>query len=228
PADGTPTTTAAGTDSAQTADTSSTEGSAIGDDDALAAVAAAARAASEFEGDARPASQTEDNSPDPSSGTTAADSPESEGREEATRDTRADRTRVLAFRVGEERYCLDIEYVEEIVREETVTRVPNTPEYVEGVVDLRGQITTILDPKTTIGIEDSAEEQLIIVFDAETFDDHGYIGWLVDEVDQVMPITHSDVKDAPVQESYINGVIEDDGEFVIWTTPELALDVDEE
>ncbi|ACV10875.1 CheW protein [Halorhabdus utahensis DSM 12940] len=198
------------------------------DADALSAAEAAARAAAEFEtdtdlsdaeatGDAA-ASETPDEAAAPAGATIAGADVE---------ETTEEETRVLEFRLGEERYCLDIEYVEEIVREESVTRVPNTPEYVTGVVDLRGQITTILDPKVAADIETDDGDRLMIVFDADVFEDHGEIGWLVDAVDQVSLIAESDVKESPIQEPYINGVIEREDEFVIWTTPELALDVEE-
>lgn len=135
-------------------------------------------------------------------------------------------TRVLEFELDDEYYCLDIDYIEEIVKEETITRVPNTPEFVEGVVDLRGQITTILNPKVTIEKDDVTPGGLIIVFDSASFEDQGHVGWVVDDVRQVSPITDSEVNDPPGEESYINGVIdrEDDDQFVIWTSPDMAME----
>jgi purine-binding chemotaxis protein CheW len=137
-----------------------------------------------------------------------------------------DETRVLEFKLGDEYYCLDIDYIEEIVKEEKITRVPNTPEYVEGVVDLRGQITTILNPKVTIDKDDVSPGGLIIVFDSESFEDQGHIGWVVDDVRQVSPITDDDVNEPPVQENYINGVIDrdEDEQFVIWAEPSMAME----
>jgi purine-binding chemotaxis protein CheW len=135
-------------------------------------------------------------------------------------------TRVLEFQLGDEYYCLDIEYIEEIVKEDRITRVPNTPQFVEGVVDLRGQITTILNPKVTIGKDDITPGDLIIVFDSDSFEDQGHVGWVVDDVRQVSPITDNEVNDPPVEEDYINGVIDrgDDEQFVIWTSPEMAME----
>ena len=133
--------------------------------------------------------------------------------------------RVLEFALGGEYYCLDIEYVEEIVKRNTVTRVPNTPDFVDGVVDLRGQITTILEPKEMMDIEGEGQQNLIIVFDPEQFEDQGAIGWVVDEVRQVVPIPESDVNHPPVDAKYINGVVDRDEyeQFVIWVEPEDAL-----
>jgi len=158
-------------------------------------------------------------------GTETADTPGAPAAgEEETADQ--EETRVLEFTLDDEHYCLDIQYIEEIVKHENITRVPNTPAHVEGVVDLRGQITTILNPKVTIGKENDEAGELIVVFDAEAFEDQGYIGWVVDDVRQVSPIVESEVNDPPMAEDYINGVIDrdDDDEFVIWTSPELAFD----
>jgi purine-binding chemotaxis protein CheW len=146
------------------------------------------------------------------------------GRAAAAGADTGEQTRVLEFALGDEQYCLDIEYVEEIVKRETVTRVPNTPDCVEGVVDLRGQITTILDPKVLLDIDRTGSKDLIVVFDPEAFDDQGAVGWVVDDVNQVTPITEEEVNDSPVDQDHINGVVDRDGEFVIWTTPELDLD----
>jgi purine-binding chemotaxis protein CheW len=161
----------------------------------------------------------------PRTAATPEEAPGPAGLAEETTTQEAE-TRVLEFALAGERYCLDIEYIEEIVKEETVTRVPNTPEFVDGVVDLRGQITTILNPKVAIGKDDQTPGDLIVVFDAEAFDDQGAIGWVVDDVRQVSPVAEDQVNDPPMGEDYINGVIdrEDDDEFVIWTKPDLALD----
>jgi purine-binding chemotaxis protein CheW len=143
---------------------------------------------------------------------------------EAEQTKEAD-TRILEFTLDDEQYCLDIQYIEEIVKHTNITRVPNTPEFVEGVVDLRGQITTILNPKVTIDKPNKEAGDLIVVFDSEAFEDQGHIGWVVDDVRQVSPISEDQVNTPPMQEDYINGVIDrDDGEFVIWTTPDLALE----
>ncbi|MDS0221016.1 chemotaxis protein CheW [Haloarcula sp. S1AR25-5A] len=133
--------------------------------------------------------------------------------------------RVLEFALGDEYYCLDIDYVEEIVKRETVTRVPNTDDYVEGVVDLRGQITTILNPKAMMDIDSEGTQNLIVVFDADVFEEQGAMGWIVDEVRQVVPVAESEVNTAPVDGEYINGVVDrdDEDEFVIWIEPDDVL-----
>lgn len=204
--------TVAAAEAAAAAVESDTTGTAGSPDDSANGAAAAAAAAMEFERE-ESLEELQANAEAATEEDTAA---ESESEEEV---------RVLEFQLGEERYCLDIMYVEEIVKEEHITRVPNTPSFVRGVVDLRGQITTILDPKESIGIEgeNDDDEQLIVVFDGDTFDDQGHTGWLVDEVRQVTPVVQSEVKESPIDQKYVNGVIEREEEFVIWTKPEIAL-----
>ncbi|MHB9285622.1 chemotaxis protein CheW [Halobacteriales archaeon Cl-PHB] len=156
----------------------------------------------------------------------AADTDGEPAAETETDDDGTEETRVLEFTLDDEQYCLDIDYIEEIVKHEHITRVPNTPAFVEGVVDLRGQITTILNPKIPIEKENTEPGDLIVVFDAEAFDEQGYLGWVVDDVRQVSPVTDGEVNHPPMDEDYITGVIdrEDDDQFVIWTTPDLALE----
>ncbi|WP_435070288.1 chemotaxis protein CheW [Haloplanus sp. C73] len=136
---------------------------------------------------------------------------------------------VLEFVLGDERYCLDITYIEQIVERGTVTRIPNSPPFVEGVIDLRGDITTVIDPMETLAADTDGDGDLIVVFDSTQMDDDWSVGWAVDGVRRVSTVSLSAVKESPVDEPWINGVVkrQDDGEFVIWTEPgELMRDGD--
>ena len=221
------------------------------DTDAMAAAQRAAEASAQMTtetGDAGVADQSTDDlsaSASPMQGPTGVELPDQELIEEAMATDNTATTeggaraaavddesagteemvRVLEFALGDEYYCLDIDYVEEIVKRETVTRVPNTEDYVEGVVDLRGQITTILNPKAMMDIDSDGTENLIVVFDAGVFEEQGAMGWIVDEVRQVVPVAESEVNTAPVDGEYINGVVDQDDqeEFVIWIEPDDVL-----
>lgn len=128
---------------------------------------------------------------------------------------------VLEFVLGDERYCLDITFIEQIVERGTVTRIPNAPHFVEGVIDLRGDITTVIDPMETLAAEREGAGDLIVVFDSTRMDDEWSVGWAVDGVRRVSTVSLSAVKESPVDEPWINGVVkrDDDDEFVIWTEP---------
>ena len=135
--------------------------------------------------------------------------------------TTATTGQVLEFKLGEETYCVSIDYVTEIVDIGELTKVPNSPPHIEGVMDLRGQTTSIVDPKVVFGIESERSPNRIIVFDSGIVGDQIAAGWLVDEVDQVVQVDDGDVDDSPAgDDQAIRGVIKgEDGQFVIWVDP---------
>lgn len=130
---------------------------------------------------------------------------------------------VLEFKLGNETYCVSIEYVTEIVDIGELTKVPNSPPHVKGVMDLRGRTTSIIDPKVVFAIDDNSEESRIIVYDQEIIQNQGAAGWLVDEVYQVVQVDDSDVDRAPAEDDdAIRGVIKRDDDFVIWVDPAIV------
>jgi purine-binding chemotaxis protein CheW len=128
---------------------------------------------------------------------------------------------VLEFQLGDETYCVNIDYVTEIVDIGDLTSVPNSPPHVRGVMDLRGRTTSIVDPKAVFDIDADGEEQRIIVFDPEIAAEESAAGWLVDEVYQVVGLDDANVDESPSNgDDSINGVIKrGDGDFVIWVDP---------
>jgi purine-binding chemotaxis protein CheW len=128
---------------------------------------------------------------------------------------------VLEFKLGEETYCVSIDYVTEIVDIGELTTVPNSPPHVQGVMDLRGRTTSIVNPKIVFDIDSDREPSRIIVFDPEIVEDQAAAGWLVDEVDQVVQVSGSDVDESPAEDKEaIHGVIKGEGEeFIIWVDP---------
>lgn len=123
-------------------------------------------------------------------------------------------TYVLEFSLGDGRYCIDISHVEEIVdADEDITPVPNAGDHVVGVVDLRGETTTIVDPKVTLGLSGENDGRRIVVL--SEFDGRGL---LIDDVHQVEEVSEADVDDSTASES-TNGVIRRDDRFVVWVDP---------
>ncbi len=125
---------------------------------------------------------------------------------------------VLEFRLGEETYCVSIDYVTEIVDMGELTPIPNSPPHVEGVIDLRGNTTSIVDPKVGLGL-DGALGDRIIIFDSGLFEDERSVGWAVDSVEEVSDIDDESVDDSPVDGDHIRGLIKRESEFVLWIDP---------
>ncbi|MFB6131968.1 MAG: chemotaxis protein CheW [Halanaeroarchaeum sp.] len=127
-------------------------------------------------------------------------------------------TNVLEFSLGDGRYCIDIAHVDEIVdATEDVTPVPDSPAQVVGVVDLRGETTTVVDPKVSLGLDTDSEGRRIVVL--SEFDGTGL---LIDDVHQVRDVDEQNVDTSTSSES-TRGVIRRDDRFVIWVDPESLL-----
>jgi purine-binding chemotaxis protein CheW len=132
---------------------------------------------------------------------------------------------VLEFELGGETYCVDIDYVSEIVDRGSLTAVPNAPDFVEGVMDLRGRTTSIVNPKTLLNVENTGEASRIVIFDATSFEDDAAVGWLVDEVDQVVRVSMDDVEDPPMDRGdFIEGIVRQEGDLVVWISPTKTVD----
>ena len=132
---------------------------------------------------------------------------------------------VLEFKLGTETYCVDIDYVSEIVDKGSLTEVPNAPHYVDGVMDLRGRTTSIVNPKSLLNVAGGGgESKRIVIFDPGTFGDDAAIGWVVDEVYQVFRVPLDDVEEPPMDnDDAIRGIVKRDGELIIWISPTDAM-----
>ncbi len=102
---------------------------------------------------------------------------------------------VVAFRLGDEEFCLDIANVREIKEMMPITRVPNAPDFIEGVINLRGQITAVIDLKKKLGYydESTVENKNIIIADikGET------VGIIVDSVSDVLTLSEEEIEQPP-------------------------------
>lgn len=137
----------------------------------------------------------------------------------------AETTQVLEFELGPETYCVDIDTVTEIVDVGELTDLPNAPEYVEGVMDLRGRTTAIVDPKVIFDVERADEPQRTVVFDPSVIADRKATGWLVDGVHQVVRLDEGSIEEAADRgREAVRGVFkhDDDEGFVIWVDPQAV------
>lgn len=105
----------------------------------------------------------------------------------------------LTFIMAKEEYGVDILSVQEIRGWEPTTVIPNAPNHVKGVINLRGTIVPIIDLRQRFGIEvlDYGATTVVIVVKVAFANEHKVIGIVVDAVSDVFSVNHEDVRDAP-------------------------------
>lgn len=137
---------------------------------------------------------------------------------------------VVEFLLGKENYAIDLFDVREVVEYTTITQLPNTPSYMKGIIDLRGEITTIIDLKERLNITEKSEQPLensrIIVLDEKIT--KAKTGILVDDVLAVSTFERGDIDSTSAsgarEDAAINGIIKkkikekehERNELIIW------------
>jgi|SRR5208283_4421358 len=109
---------------------------------------------------------------------------------------------LVSFKIGEEEFGVDILKVQEINRMMAVTRVPDAPEYVVGVVNLRGKVIPVIDLRKRFGMEKKEPDKhtRIIVMELE----EKLVGFIVDAVSEVLRIPKSVTEPPPAITTGIN------------------------
>jgi len=121
---------------------------------------------------------------------------------------------VLSFVLGKEEYGVDILRVQEIKGWEKTTAIPNTPNYVMGVINLRGSVVPIVDLRVRFNIEELTYNDSTVVIIVRSEDSAGsqkIIGLVVDGVSDVYALNKTELQPAPemggtVSSEYINGL----------------------
>ncbi|MBP7175704.1 MAG: chemotaxis protein CheW [Thermoclostridium sp.] len=129
----------------------------------------------------------------------------------------ADKKQFVVFRLGNEEYGADIIKVTVIERMLNIARVPTTPAYIRGVINLRGDIIPVMDLRSRLGLPEKAddEETRIIIFDINKI----IFGTIVDSVSEVLQLEESKIESAAgiINDSsldYINGVAKAESKLV--------------
>lgn len=121
-----------------------------------------------------------------------------------------DERQLVIFKVGEEEFGVTINEVREIIRMEKITRIPNSPSYIEGVINLRGGIVVVVDLSKKLGLprKEIDNDTRIIVIER----DKSTVGMLVDSATEVLRLSGDKIRSAPsivtkkIDVDYIEGV----------------------
>ena len=121
----------------------------------------------------------------------------------------SDELQLVSFTIGSEEFGVDILKVQEINRTVEITRVPQAPHYVEGVINLRGKVIPIIDLRKRFGLElkEHDKNTRIVVVDI----DGNVMGMIVDSVSEVLRLPANTIEPPPelvtgINAEYIKGV----------------------
>ena len=132
---------------------------------------------------------------------------------------------LVSFKIGNEEFGLDILKVQEIIRLRDLTRVPNMPEFVDGVINLRGQVIPVIGLRRRFGIETCEADKRTRIVVAEV---NGIVlGFVVDEVSEVLRISSDTVEPPPqmgnVERKYVQGIGKIQDRLLIVIDPSLLF-----
>ena len=154
---------------------------------------------------------------------------------DSDRVERADEvTQYLTFNVADERLAMSIDAVKEIIETPSVTRVPMTPEYIRGVINLRGSVVPVIDLGARLGRGPITltKRSCIVLVEVHAGEDGHILGMLVDEVKNILEIPREDIKPPPelgseIRTDFIEAMGRVDDVFVIILSVDHVLSVQE-
>lgn len=142
-----------------------------------------------------------------------------------------DSTNLVTFRLGSGEYAIDIMQAKEIIKMEKITLIPNAPDFVEGVINLRGNIIPIIDLKKRFNLEETEgyKNTGIIIVKIEDVD----MGIIIDSISKVVSISNSDIQPPPpmlsgIGQKYIKGVGKLEDKLLVVLDLEKLFTTDEE
>lgn len=143
-------------------------------------------------------------------------------------------SQVLTFWLGTEVFGMDIRTVREIIQCGPMTAVPLMPDFVRGVINLRGAVVPVVDLNARFGRPPAkvGKKSCIVIFDARRGGERTELGLLVDAVSEVIRMSPGDIGPAPefgsaIRREFIRGIGKVGQRFVILLEPDRALDVEE-
>ena len=136
----------------------------------------------------------------------------------------------LSFTLGNEQYGVDILKVQEIRGYDQVTRVPDAPDYIKGVINLRGTIVPVIDLRLKLRLENASYDAFTVMIVLNV--DQRVVGIVVDSVSDVIELAAEQIRPTPefgaaVDTRFINGIGTQDDRMLILLDIETLLDTAE-
>jgi purine-binding chemotaxis protein CheW len=152
-------------------------------------------------------------------------------------ETIAEATQHLTFKLDEEVFAIDISKIREVLEFTSVTKVPQTPEFMCGVINLRGGVVPVVDLRRKFGMTQAEKtvNTCIVIVEVTLDEESTVLGALVDSVQEVFELEADQIEPAPkigtrLKTEFIKGMGKRDDEFIIildidkvFSTEEIAL-----
>ncbi len=140
----------------------------------------------------------------------------------------------LSFNLSSEIFAITVTKVLEVLEIQPVTKVPQTPEYIRGVINFRGDILPVIDTRRKFNMESVADtpKTVIIVLDLVIFNKKLIVGIIADSVKDVIEISPTDVKEVPslgsrYNSDFLEGMIKTDSGFIMILNIEKVFTADD-
>jgi purine-binding chemotaxis protein CheW len=141
--------------------------------------------------------------------------------------TNFETSQYLTFRLDRELFAVDIAKVREVLEFTDVTKVPRTPEFMRGVINLRGNVVPVVDLRLKLGLTQTERtvDTCVVIAEVEVEGERTILGALADSVEEVVELDHTQIVPAPrmgtrIDTGVIRGMGKREEEFVI------ILDID--
>lgn len=140
----------------------------------------------------------------------------------------------LAFVLGGENFAMDIRSIKEVIQYGSLTEVPLMPDFIRGVINLRGAVVPVIDLSVRFGRPPTevARRTCVVILEVEQEGDIVELGVIVDHVSEVLEIGASEIEPAPsfgstLRSDFLAGVGKVGGKFVILLDVNHVLSIDE-
>lgn len=155
-------------------------------------------------------------------------------REETNQEAEQNVQQYLTFMIAGEEYAISLLKVKEIIEYDTVTHVPKTPEWIRGVINLRGSVVPVIDLAVKFREAPSVAGKLtcIVITEVQSGDEAAVMGIMADAVRQVIDLKPRDIEEPPafgtrVKVDYLLGMARAGKKFCLLLDTEKVLSTDE-
>lgn len=143
-------------------------------------------------------------------------------------------TQYLSFHLGEELFAVEIERVREVIEFTSVTKVPQTPDFMRGVINLRGGVVPVIDLRTKFGMGETEKtvNTCVIISEVSIGEESVILGAMADAVDEVFDLNPENIEPSPkigtqLNTDFLNGMGKKGDDFILLLNIDKVFSADE-